>query len=236
MTLQLKQSPGLVQKPITDQRLILTPRMQQAIKLVQLSRLELIETLGQEMEENPVLEELVTGEAEADSHVQDESKEGSSDLPEVTVEEHAQNDVDWDNYLSEYNTGWAETTYEPKDTPPYESTTATKINLSSHLMWQLNMTNLGKEQKEIAAYIIGNLDEDGYLDIPLEEISQTFKYPEETVHEVLYLVQHFDPVGVVFNLYCRVLLGRYLILRKDSILGSDNHSGTGAKARQRLFR
>ena len=196
MTLQLKLSPGLVQKPIIDQRLILTPRMQQAIKLVQLSRLELIETVGQEMEENPVLEELVTGEAQENSHVQDESNEESSDLPEVTVEEHAQKDLDWDNYLSEYNTGWAETAYELKDTTTYESTTSTKINLSSHLMWQLNMTNPGEEQKEIAVFIIGNLDEDGYLDIQLEEISQTLRCSEEKVLEVLYFIQHFDPVGV----------------------------------------
>jgi DNA-directed RNA polymerase specialized sigma54-like protein len=95
MTLQLKLSPGLVQKPILDHRLILTPRMQQAINLVQLSRLQLIETVGQEMEENPVLEELATGDDEMNSRVQDESKEGSSDLPEVTVEEHAHKDVDW---------------------------------------------------------------------------------------------------------------------------------------------
>ena len=196
MTLQLKLSPGLVQKPILDHRLILTPRLQQAIKLVQLSRFELIETVGQEMEENPVLEELVTGEAEENSYVHDESEEGSSDLPEVTVEEHANKDVDWDNYLSEYNTGWAETAYEPKDTPTCESTTFTKINLSSHLMWQLNMTNPGEEQREIAAYIIGNLDEDGYLDIQLEEIFQTFRCSVEKVLEALHFVQHFDPVGV----------------------------------------
>ena len=196
MTLQLKLSPGLVQKPILDHRLILTPRMQQAIKLVQLSRLELIETMAQEMEENPVLEELVTGAAEEDSRVQDESNEGSSDLPEVIVEEHFPKDVDWDNYLSEYNTGWAESPYEPKDTPPSESTTSTKINLSFHLMWQLNMSNPGEEQKGIAAYIIGNLDEDGYLDIQLEEISQTFRCSEEMVLEALHFVQHFDPVGV----------------------------------------
>jgi RNA polymerase sigma-54 factor len=132
MTLQLKLSPGLVQKPILDHRLILTPRMQQAIKLVQLSRLELIETVGQEMEENPILEELVTGEAEEDIYGKDESNESSSDLTDVNVEENAQKDLDWDNYLSEYNTGWAETAYEPKDTPSYESITSTKTNLSSH--------------------------------------------------------------------------------------------------------
>ena len=85
MTLQLKLSPGLVQKPILDHRLILTPRMQQAIKLVQLSRLELIETVAQEMEENPVLEELVTDKAEEDIYGKDESNEGSSDLPAVNI-------------------------------------------------------------------------------------------------------------------------------------------------------
>lgn len=148
------------------------------------------------MEENPVLEELVTGEAEENSYVQDESKEGSSDLPEVNVEEHARKDADWDNYLSEYNTGWAESPYEPKDMPPYESTTSYKTDLYSHLMWQLNMTNLGGEQKKIAAYIIGNLNEDGSLDIQLEEISQTFRCSEEMVLEALYFVQYFDPVGV----------------------------------------
>jgi RNA polymerase sigma-54 factor len=184
MTLQLKLSPGLVQKPILDHRLILTPRMQQAIKLVQLSRLELIETVGQEMEENPVLEKLVTGEGEDDSYVQDESKEGSSDLPEVTVEEHAHKDVDWDNYLSEYNTGWAESPYEPKDTPPYESTTSTKINLSSHLMWQLNMSNLGEEQKEIAAYIIGNPNEDGYLDMGLAKLQRFLRHDHQKTTEI----------------------------------------------------
>jgi len=195
MTLASKLSPGLIQKPILDHRLILTPRMQQAIKLVQLSRLELIETVGQEMEENPVLEELVTGDAEENSRVQDESNEGSSDLPEVTVEEH-QKDVDWDNYLSEYNTGWAETTYEPKDSPPYESTTSSRTDLYSHLMWQLNLSDLSENQMEIGTYIIGNLNEDGYLDMQLEEISQTFRCSEEKVLEVLHFVQHFDPVGV----------------------------------------
>jgi RNA polymerase sigma-54 factor len=63
-------------------------------------------------------------------------------------------------------------------------------------MWQLNLTNPGGEQKEIAAYIIGNLDEHGYLDIPLEQISQTFRCSGEMVLEALHFVQHFDPVGV----------------------------------------
>ena len=215
MTLQLKQSLDLVQKPTLDHRLILTPRMQQAIKLVQLSRLELIKTVGQEMEENPVLEELVTGDAEDDNYVQDESNESSSGLPEVTIEEQAQNDVDWDNYLSEYNTGWAESHYEPKVFPSYESTTSTKTNLYSHLMWQLNMTNLEKEQKEIAAFIIGNLDKDGYLDISLEEMSQTFLCSEEKIHEVLYSIQHFDPVGVAARdlRECLVIQARFQNLR-----------------------
>jgi RNA polymerase sigma-54 factor len=193
MALELRQALTL------SQQLIMTPQLQQAIKLLQLSRLELLETINLEMEENPVLEEQISGEAEEDGRPErkaEESKDNSPDLPEVTVEEHAREDVDWENYLSEYNSGWAESPYEERSAPPYENMTSTKTNLCSHLMWQLNMSNMDEEQKEVASYIIGNLDEDGYLDTPLEEISQTTGCPEDKVLETLHLVQNFDPVGV----------------------------------------
>ena len=88
MAPDLKQNPRLIQKPILDQRLIMTPQLQQAIKLLQLSRRELIETINQEIEENPALDEQ------------------DIDLPEVNVEERVRDDIDWDNYPSEYNSSW----------------------------------------------------------------------------------------------------------------------------------
>jgi RNA polymerase sigma-54 factor len=91
----------------------------------------------------------------------------SPSLPEVTVEERERDDVDWENYLSEYNSGYSEgfseRHYEEKDAPSFENFTATKSDLSSHLIWQLNMSSVEDEKREIGAYIIGNLNDDGYL-------------------------------------------------------------------------
>jgi len=193
MALELRQTLGLAQQ------LIMTPQLQQAIKLLQLSRLELVETLYEEMETNPLLEEQVPDEAEEDNAPEndgDEPAQESQELPEVTVEEHARDDVDWENYLSEYNTGWAESPVEGKEAPSFENITATKTNLSSHLMWQLNVSNLDEKQRGIGIHIIGNLDDDGYLDISLEEIFEITGHPMEKVLETLHLIQNFDPVGV----------------------------------------
>jgi RNA polymerase sigma-54 factor len=190
MALQLKQSLTLAQQ------LIMTPQLQQAIKLLQLSRLELLETVHTELETNPVLEEHPS-ESGAD-----EEKEGAKDsdaepkLAEVDAQEKIREDMDWEAYLSEYNKGWAESPYEAKEAPSFENVTASKPNLQSHLMWQLNMSRVTDTAKEIAIHIIGNLDDDGYLGLSLEELSQmTLRTPEEA-QEALSLVQKFDPVGV----------------------------------------
>ncbi len=177
----------------------MTPQLQQAIKLLQLSKLELIENISQEMESNPVLEELGIDEAD-DSDMPGEDKgDSEQDIPEiseVTVEEHARDDVDWDNYISEYNTEWGSTPYEDRELPPMENVTVAATNLSSHLMWQLNLSNLDDEEKEIGALIIGNLDDDGYLDIPIEEIPNFAEHGPDKVLKTLELIQNFDPVGV----------------------------------------
>ena len=220
MALELRQSLALTQQ------LVMTPQLQQAIKLLQLSRLELLETVSQEMEENPILEEGLNqdevdggdgaGEAKEESKqaLQDSQEKKSENpsgddsgpdpdspsLPEVTVEERARDDVDWESYLSEYNSGYSENFserhYEQKEAPSFENFSATKTDLPSHLLWQLNMSNVEDEKKEIGAYIIGNLNDDGYLEGTLDEISQATGNSVDDVAEVLALVQNFDPVGV----------------------------------------
>ena len=120
MALELRQSLNLTQQ------LIMTPQLQQAIKLLQLSRLELVDTIYEEMETNPVLEEQGAGEGDTEDSIGDEKDEldgVASEPPEVTVEERARDDVDWENYLSEYNTGWAEPSFGGRDGPTIESTT-----------------------------------------------------------------------------------------------------------------
>jgi RNA polymerase sigma-54 factor len=109
MALQLKQSLSL------SQQLIMTPQLQMAIKLLQLSRLELLETITQEMETNPLLDEQPTDETDEEKIVAETTGERNNDdqpTTEVTMEEKLTEDMDWETYLSEYNTGWAEAPYD----------------------------------------------------------------------------------------------------------------------------
>lgn len=189
MALQLKQSLSLTQQ------LIMTPQLQQAIKLLQLSRLELLQTIYNEMETNPLLDEQPVEEPEEEKGLEEWVKSDTNE-EETPVPESPKEDVDWESYLSEYNTGWAELPYEAKDVPPFESVTSEKTSLYSHLLWQLSMGNFTDAQKEIGIHVIGNLDSDGYLKVTVEEISESSGYPREDVEETLGLIQNFDPVGV----------------------------------------
>ncbi len=194
MALELRQTVSL------SQQLIMTPQLQQAIKLLQLSKLELIENISQEMELNPVLEDLGMGETD-DIDITAEEEKGDprqelTEVHEVRVEERARDDVDWESYISEYNTEWGTTPYEDKELPQMENIMATGTSLPSHLMWQLSLSNLDDEQKEIGTHIIGNLDEDGYLEVPVEETSRITGYGLDKVLATLQLIQSFDPMGV----------------------------------------
>ncbi len=193
MALELRQSL------ILAQQLVMTPQLQQAIKLLQLSRLELVETINEELEENPVLEEQLVGDSDEDRNketAEDKIDQETPELPEVTVEESAPDDVDWDAYLSEYNTEWSSTPYEEIEAPAVDNITPDRTNLYSHLMWQLGMSDPTEEQKEIGLHLIENLNEDGFLEVALEEIAEITGLPLEKVQETLKIIQNFDPVGV----------------------------------------
>jgi RNA polymerase sigma-54 factor len=193
MALQLKQSLSL------SQQLIMTPQLQQAIKLLQLNRLELLDTIAQEMEANPLLDEQQVEDInETDFH--EETITSVPDItPEVRVEENlirSDREMDWDSYLSEYNTGWAETPYENRELPVFDNINASRTNLNSHLLWQLSLNDLTDTQREIGLQIIGNTDDDGYLEVSIEELSQLTGYPQDDIVNTLAVVQNFDPPGV----------------------------------------
>jgi len=193
MALELRQSL------ILTQQLVMTPQLQMAIKLLQLTRIELVEAINEEMEENPVLEERFEGDSDEDSGTEGDRDEIEKELPdvqEVTVEESTPDDFDWENYLSEYNTERTSAPYEERDAPAIESITPSQTNLYSHLMWQLGLNDLNEYQKEIGVHIVQNLNEDGFLEISPEEISWITGYALEKVYETLGLIQKFDPVGV----------------------------------------
>ncbi|MBU1054402.1 MAG: RNA polymerase factor sigma-54 [Proteobacteria bacterium] len=182
-----------------SQQLVMTPQLQMAIKLLQLSRLELVETIRQELETNPLLEESLDSHPE-DSPVERTDNPIQPELPadkEIKIEEKINYDVDWSNYIDEYNTpGKVNFETEKKESFSYETFISGKDSLNDHLLWQLLMACTTKEEEEIGSLIIGNLNTDGYLETSIEDIFNNSNYSTDKIEEVLALLQTFDPSGV----------------------------------------
>ncbi len=191
MALELKQHMKLTQQ------LIITPQLQQAIKLLQLSRLELLETIQQELETNPVLEETVD-EMGTKEEVEVDAPRTEERFEEVEITEKVKDDFDWESFLEDYST------YSPvsmerdpnQEQPSFEQRLTRRPSLEDHLMWQLCLSDLSDREKEIATMIIGNLNSDGYLVTPVSEIAELCECSEEQAEKVLQKVQNFDPPGV----------------------------------------
>ena len=194
MVLELKQSVKM------SQRLIMTPQLQQAIKFLQLSRLELCQTINQEMEINPLLEEVSGDDAEEklqEEEKKEESIKNDQPLKEVTIKETIREDVDWEAYISEYNTAWVSSPQESvEDRPSFENLISPKTTLYSHLMWQLQVSDLNEAQREIGRYIIGNIDSNGYLKTTIDNIIKFTHRSRKEILEVLNIIHEFDPIGV----------------------------------------
>ena len=212
---------GLQQSLILTQQLVMTPQLQQAIKLLQLSRLELAEMIQQEMEQNPALEEAGIEEL-SDKNItalesDDSSPEKENPIKEVTIEEKVRTDMDWENYINEYNsTGRVYTESENTEAPNYEAFTSEKKTLQDHLQWQLMLYGLSKEEEKTGHVIIGNLNRDGYLCSDLEEIAKTTGSEIEQIENILSILQTFDPPGV-----CARDLRETLLIQVQQ-LGIDN--------------
>jgi RNA polymerase sigma-54 factor len=213
MALELKQQLKL------SQQLVMTPQLQQAIKLLQLSRMELVDLVREEMVENPVLEDGLetTEKTQAEQQEQrgeDMSLEGvdqerpppaeaAATTPETTSEvkadEGAVREIDWENYLENYSYAPPMPAYRPNsdDLPSIENTLTRKPSLFDHLVWQLKLNNLSEQDENIGMLIIGNLDPNGYLkDATLEEIAEECSVVVQHTERVLQRIQEFDPVGV----------------------------------------
>ncbi len=177
-----------------SQRLILTPSLQQAIKLLPLTTLELAEVLDQEVMENPLLEEVPVEETKTSEELAPEEpvseREGAEDpLKEIEIE----------RFFEDYFDDQADRRTRPAEVPevpPIENTLTESPDLYDHLLWQLRMAATGELTLEIGEAIVQNLDEDGLLRVPLEDVAAMGPWPLEQVEEILTLVQTFDPPGV----------------------------------------
>jgi RNA polymerase sigma-54 factor len=204
MALEQKLSLKLAQK------LVMTPSLQQAIKLLQMTRMELEGVLTQELVENPVLEDNAEPGEEQEAE-RKEDQEAAAE-PEAAAEEPEDplNAIDYEAYFGDYmeGSGYA-SVREDREEAPIENSLTREPDLYDHLLWQLHMSDAAPRRRHIAELIIGNLDPDGFLVATVEEICSMLRQDtsaedgaadEEAlrceVEGALALVRSLDPPGI----------------------------------------
>ncbi|NLC70255.1 MAG: RNA polymerase sigma-54 factor, partial [Desulfuromonadaceae bacterium] len=196
MALEIRQQLKL------SQQLVMTPQLQQAIKLLQLSRMELMEMVRDELEKNPLLEEGPEESDEKESpreeqEIQEEAPEQKEFIDPAEGGDRFK-EIDWQTYFGEYSfeNFSGESSEGDEERPFYENVLAKKTSLADHLRWQISLSRIDDQERKVAFEIIGNIDEDGYLMSTVEEIAEVTSSPPSKVEEVLLMVQELDPPGV----------------------------------------
>lgn len=207
------------------QSLVITPQLKHAIKILQLSRQDLEHLVAEEMEQNPTLEEVAEGQEEQEAK-RAENEAGTPDerMPElrdptaeseprvadeapaeIAPEESSLGDMNWEEYLSDYATNTAQGSlsagsqvdFDEDRRPALENTLTRASSLADHLTWQLRMGSFGSEEQAVGDVLIGNTDDNGYLQISVEEAALEAGVDPEFARRTLERMQEFDPAGVL---------------------------------------
>jgi RNA polymerase sigma-54 factor len=176
-----------------SQRLAMTPSLLQKIELLTLNQLELCELLTQELVENPFLEEFADG-AEPDSTRESSTTDGE----EAEKPKDSLDDFDYEYFFGEY-LGPSQRNHEyeaPDDRPTFELFLSSSTSLIDHLNWQLNLSEFPEALREVADYLVGNVNEDGYLLVGVDEVVESLGIDRKLVEEAVALLQSLDPLGV----------------------------------------
>ncbi len=233
MALEIKQSLRL------SQQLVMTPQLQQAIKLLQLNRMELAEVINQELVENPVLEELAEspdGEAtptpeeaaareeSADPEAEQRRDEESFIKPQAKEEQlvAGKDDFNWESYVEDFNSNSSSAPSMREvneDLPSFENVLTKTTSLEDHLMWQLSMAALTDQERKLGELIIGNLSDDGYFKANLEDVARETGMEVEDAEEVLKIIQNFDPIGVASRTLqeCLLIQAKFMNPRQPTV-------------------
>lgn len=220
------------------QQLAMTPQLQQAIKLLQYNHLDMLNAIEAELRENPILEVSDDDEvSNSDSPIrndldalQDMAREPDTTLSDVF-------DIAWENYLENYGGDQNRNVADVPDRMPLENIRSTNFNLFQHLLEQLRLGNLEDSDRAIGLEIIGNLNEDGYLEIDLSQIASDRGIEVSEVERVLTEIQRFEPLGVAArdlreclliqamelypadDLTVRILQDHFDLFRKGNVVG-----------------
>jgi RNA polymerase sigma-54 factor len=222
-----------------SQQLVMTPQLQQAIKLLQLSRTDLIDAIRDELMENPLLEEnseIQNSEAKIETVAEVQKREDKEATADVKVEETMDGEnqqIDWEAYFENYSSptpGTGTQRLRDDDLPGFEASLVCEKTLFDHLVWQLQISDFSEQEEAVAIALIGNINEDGYvgdadrLGNPIgaqeiiEDIANECGNDLEYVLEVLEMVQTFDPPGVGARTLGECLLIQSKILELGAIV------------------
>ena len=212
------------------QQLLMTPQLQQAIKLLQLSRLELADTIRQEIEQNPLLEELNPGDADYEIDPDSLSAtEETANLPESETtgevkmdDTSSMQEINWeDDYENYYDAGFSfsKETHDRNRLTQIDFLTK-KPNLQTHLQWQLSHAELSGEEETAGLFVIGNLNSYGFLELSLEDITREIECNEETARRAIEIVQEMDPAGVAGRDVQETLILQLKRLKLDETLAA----------------
>jgi RNA polymerase sigma-54 factor len=198
-----------------SQRQVLTPGLMQMVSVLALNKLELKEMIDAEMVENPVLEEIDETVPMLDEVAGKEERLERPGEEAAAPPKDSFNEIDFGSYFQDYlDPGYrTQPEYDDSEKPSFENFLSQPTTLSDHLAWQLGALTVEPPLREAAEYIIGNLDEDGYLAAVEEELTSAYREyrngPDATaetsqentaeaelMRRAIELVQQFDPSGV----------------------------------------
>lgn len=170
-----------------NQKLIMTPELRQAIKILQLSAMELNDYVNQMITDNPLVEVV------EDEQAQKPDKK--------------ETEIDWSNFLQDLRElSRNRQPREVKDEFPFEKLFSHEISLQEYLISQLGLLSVSEQEYRIARYLIGNVDSAGYLTVTPAEAAADLKTEESLCGKVLQVIQGFDPPGVCATNLCECLL------------------------------
>ena len=178
-------------RPELQQRLVMTPKLQQAIKLLQMPALELQQKLKHELLQNPMLEDVDDADDEEAQEVETSSAEDEGEF------KAGEDEIDWDRYLKDgFEMGGQEIGEREDSDDYYERVPVVRSSLEDYLKSQLRMSVASPEELKIGEFIIGSLDSNGFLTCSAEEIAGYMSADLKQVEEVLAVIKTFDPPGV----------------------------------------
>ncbi|MEO5378310.1 MAG: RNA polymerase factor sigma-54 [Magnetococcus sp. DMHC-6] len=201
--LELKLRMGL--------QLVMTPQLQMAIRLLQMSSLELADYLQEELEKNPLLERVDEDGVDSDFGPEESRIETeTSRLEPVKIEEEPvdftssdtyqldelQVDADWTDIYGDNAGSSYDNPSSSSETPPLENTLSRGESLADHLTWQLNLSVLNERERTLGLAIIDAIDDNGYLTTELSSLAEMVEATLDELEDVLVLVQSFEPPGI----------------------------------------